>query len=122
MLGVADVRVSIEFYTQQLAFKLGDTAEHNGDLSWAHLCHGDTELMLTEVPNPESGREGRKQLFLYFYVEDVVALHSKFSGKEIPISPMRVTEYAMKEFEVEDPDGYQLWFGEGSDEPPTDCE
>jgi hypothetical protein len=25
----------------------------------------------------------------------------------------------MKEFELEDPDGYQLWFGEDTDEPPN---
>ena len=57
MLGVADVRVSVEFYTKVLDFKLGDNSEHAGDLCWALLSHGETELMLTEVASPEAVRE-----------------------------------------------------------------
>ena len=122
MLGVADVRKSINFYTQLLGFKLGDTSEHAGAICWAHLCHGETELMLTEVANPESGREGHRQTYLYFYPEDVVAAYDHLSSEGHLVKPLRVTFYGMKEFEMEDPDGYQLWFGEEPDEAPTDSE
>ena len=33
---------------------------------------------------------------------------------------LRVTYYGMQEFELRDPDGYWLWFGEDTDEPPTE--
>ena len=122
MLGVADVQQSINFYTEVLGFKLGDTSEHAGAICWAHLCHGETELMLTEVANPEAGREGRRQTYLYFYPDNVVALHSHLAVRGHSVQPLRVAFYGMKEFEMEDPDGYQLWFGEETDEPPTDCE
>ncbi len=35
------------------------------------------------------------------------------------VSELRVTFYGMKEFEVRDPDGHILWFGQETDDPPT---
>ena len=75
MLGTADVRVSGDFCAKVLGFKLGDTSKHAGDLCWALLPHAETELMPTEVANPESGLEGLRQTYLYFYPDDVVATH-----------------------------------------------
>jgi uncharacterized glyoxalase superfamily protein PhnB len=51
--------------------------------------------------------------------EDVVALHAEAKGKAFQVSDLRVTFYGMKEFEVRDPDGHILWFGQETDEPPT---
>lgn len=122
MLGVADVQKSIDFYTQVLGFKLGDISDHAGAICWEHLCHGETELMLAEVTSPEAGTEGRRQTYLNFYPEDVVATHSQLSAEGHSVKALRVTFYGMKEFEMENPDGYQFWFGEETDEPPTDGE
>jgi uncharacterized glyoxalase superfamily protein PhnB len=49
----------------------------------------------------------------------VVALHAEAKGKAFQVSDLRVTFYGMKEFEVRDPDGHILWFGQETDEPPT---
>jgi uncharacterized glyoxalase superfamily protein PhnB len=46
-------------------------------------------------------------------------LHAEAKRKEFQVSDLRVTFYGMKEFEVRDPDGHILWFGQGTDEPPT---
>ena len=105
-----------------LGFKLGDTSERAAAICWAHLCHGETELMLTEVANPEAGREGRRQTYLYFCPYKVEAPHSHMTAEGHSVQPLRVMFYGMKEFEMEDPGRYQLWFGEETDEPPTDCE
>ena len=66
MLGVTDVAVRIEFCSTVLGFKLGDTSKLADALCWAYLSHWKTELMLTEAANPESGRQGRRQTYLYF--------------------------------------------------------
>jgi hypothetical protein len=50
---------------------------------------------------------------------NVVGLHAEAKRKEFQVSDVRVTFYGMKEFEVRDPDGHILWFGQGTDEPPT---
>ena len=122
MLGVADVQRSLDFYTETLGFKETGRFEHEGTLCWAHVCAGgNTELMLTQMEDIEAGWEGRKQLFLYFYPDDVVTLHSSLKEKGYNVTDLLVTFYQMKDFELEDPDGYQLWFGQDTDEPPN-CE
>jgi len=122
MLGVADVQRSLDFYADTLGFKETDRFEHEGTLCWAHVCAGaKNELMLTQMEEIEAGRTGRMQLFLYFYPDDVLTLHSSLRAKAYKVSDLRVTFYQMKEFELEDPDGYQLWFGQYTDEPPN-CE
>jgi uncharacterized glyoxalase superfamily protein PhnB len=56
---------------------------------------------------------------IYFYPENVVDLHAEAKRKEFQVSDLRVTFYGMKEFEVRDPDGHILWFGQKTDEPRT---
>ena len=83
---------------------------------------GDSSLTL--LPLPEGGEAkaaaGNKdfQIF-YFYPDDVAGLHAEFSAKGLPVTALRVTIYGMKEFELRDPDGYWLWFGQDTNEPAT---
>jgi hypothetical protein len=58
----------------------------------------------------------------YFNSNNLVALHQEFKSRGVAVTDLRVTVYQMKEFEVRDPDGYWLWFGQETDEPPTVCE
>jgi hypothetical protein len=39
--------------------------------------------------------------------------------KGFQVSDLRVMFYGMKGFGVQDADGHILWFGQGTDEPPT---
>lgn len=121
MLGVADVQRSLDFYSDALSFEETGRFEHDGRLEWAHIASGGAELMLTRMDGVEAGRLGRRQLFLYFYPTDVVDLHARLQRDGYSPTDLRVTFYQMKEFELEDPDGYQLWFGQDTDEPPN-CE
>jgi hypothetical protein len=70
-----------------------------------------------EQINP-SRDEGWPAIY-YFYPENVVDLHAEAKRKEFQVSDLRVTFYGMKESEVRDPDGHILWFGQGTDKPPT---
>jgi uncharacterized glyoxalase superfamily protein PhnB len=117
MLGVTDVQRSLDFNADALGFQETGRLEHDGTLGWVHIVSGKTELMLTRMNGIESGRGGRKQLILYFYPDDVLALHASLKERGQGVTDLRVTSYRMKEFELEDPDGYQLWFGEDADEP-----
>lgn len=55
----------------------------------------------------------------YFYPDDVIALHAAWKDDHLAVTDLRVTAYGMKEFELRDPDGYWLWFGQESSDPPT---
>jgi catechol 2,3-dioxygenase-like lactoylglutathione lyase family enzyme len=122
MLGVDDVERSLDFYSRALGFSVLERFAVGGRVVWAWVRADGIELMLTRIdPKRATGREreGRARLYLYFYPDDAVALRAALEDRGFAPRPMRVTEYGMREFELEDPDGYQLWFGEPTDAPPT---
>ena len=84
---MADVRKSIDFYIQALSYKLGNTSEQAGAICWAHIRYCEIELILTEVASPEADREGRRQTHLYFYPDNVAALHSHLSAEGMQYNP-----------------------------------
>ena len=122
MLGVSDIHRTIAFYRDGLGCAVANTFEHGGKLSWACIDTGLGEVMLMQE-GPEhvndAGREVRRDVILYFKPPDVAALHGELRAKGLKCSDLRVTVYGMKEFDMEDPDGYQVWFGEPTDEPAT---
>ena len=130
MLGVLDLKKTIEFYTSALDFEVTGSFEHDGKLVWAEFASAkrwlvcdNPILMCNQIP-PEcigpDDRRTKKNMIFYYYPFNVVELHATLREKGFAVSELRVTIYGMKEFEMEDPDGYQLWFGEGTDEPPTE--
>jgi len=86
------------------------------------LAQDGTKLMFNRPPADEMKdlpqRAKDFQIF-YFYPDNVEALHAAWKAKRLPVTELRVTDYGMKEFELRDPDGYWLWFGQESHEPPT---
>jgi uncharacterized glyoxalase superfamily protein PhnB len=82
--------------------------------------------MLSESGGPEpraeqidpSQHEGWPAIY-YFYPDSVVEVHADLKRQAFQVSNLRVTFYGMKEFDVRDPDGHILWFGQATDEPPT---
>jgi 4a-hydroxytetrahydrobiopterin dehydratase len=110
MLRVEDADGSVGFYTEMLGFELVEQRNAEGRLVWAHLRHGYAELMLSERPGEVRTSPGEGPI-LYLYPEDVEALHAALRDKGVTIGDLRRTEHDMTEFELVDPDGYELWFG-----------
>ncbi len=122
MLLSDDVPRSIRFYTEVLGFRVVNEMKDVGKSGWASLRNGKTSLMLsspTYVPETPTINGRHNQAIYYFYPENVVALRESIVAKGQPVSDLRVTFYGMKEFEMADPDGHVLWFGETTDEEPT---
>jgi catechol 2,3-dioxygenase-like lactoylglutathione lyase family enzyme len=132
MLGVADVRRSRKFYEEALGMACVNTFERDGtlfwcmlypELSWTRPDPAPGAVMLTKLPESclkGDLRSARKGIYFYFYPSDAGSLHSSLKTRGYQVSDLRVTIYRMKEFELDDPDGYQLWFGQPTDEPPND--
>jgi len=53
----------------------------------------------------------RAGAILYLYPHDAALLHARLSSAGFNVAEMRATDYEMHEFDVLDPDGYELWFG-----------
>jgi catechol 2,3-dioxygenase-like lactoylglutathione lyase family enzyme len=121
MLSVTDLKRTMAFYCDELAFactgKFGDP-----DPVWCHLQRDGVRLMFNQPPAAEMDglpRRAKDFQVFYFYPNDVAQLHAAWKTKGLPVTDLRVTVYQMKEFELRDPDGYWLWFGQDTTEPPT---
>jgi uncharacterized glyoxalase superfamily protein PhnB len=122
MLATGDMDITIEFYRDALGFELGDKFESGSVIWWCEMKRDGITLMFTQhethIDLP-GAREGFNQTSINFYVSDVVALFGDLQKKGYTTSPMRVTFYRMKEFDLKDPTGYTLLFGQPTDEAPT---
>ncbi|MBN8920380.1 MAG: VOC family protein [Rhizobiales bacterium] len=120
MLSVVDLQATRAFYCDRLGFRTL-SAFGEPDPRWCMLERDAVRLMFNQPPPPtadEPPRTGDFQIF-YFYPDDVGALHAAWRSAGLNVGALRVTRYGMKEFELRDPDGYWLWFGQNTDEPPT---
>jgi uncharacterized glyoxalase superfamily protein PhnB len=104
-LTVPDVAAAVEFYTQKLGFTVGflwqDPPTYAGvnlDRVTVHLAQGDTVAEGSEVS---------------FFIDDVDALHAFHSanGVRVMSSPADM-EYGLRVYQVEDPFGHRLVFGQ----------
>ena len=121
MLSVADLQRTMAFYCDELGFRCVRTFGDPRPV-WCHLERDSVDLMFNAPPIEEMADlpAGAKDFQVYyFYPDDVVALHDQWKKKSLPVTDLRVTGYGMKEFELRDPDGYWLWFGEPTSEAAT---
>ena len=121
MLAVADLSRTIGFYTNRLGFRL--TSRFGDPPSWCMLRRDDVELMFNAPPRADVERDvprkSKDYQVFYIYPDDVAALHAQLKRDGVAVTDLRVTVYGMKEFELRDPDGYRLWFGQETDDAPT---
>jgi catechol 2,3-dioxygenase-like lactoylglutathione lyase family enzyme len=124
MLSVSDLRRTMAFYCDELGFRCVNTSTMPGETEpiWCMLRRDSVSLMFNfpgdDIKN-ELPRRAKDFQIYYCYPDDVVALHAEWKAKGIAMSDLRVTTYCMKEFELRDPDGYWLWFGQETTEPAT---
>lgn len=122
MLICDDTPASIRFYTEVLGFQVTGRMDELGKSGWASLQQGGTQVMLASphyFPDPIKVDGRYPQLVLYFYPDDVVELHQAVRDAGYEASDLVVRFYGMKEFELIDPSGHMLVFGQESDDEPT---
>jgi catechol 2,3-dioxygenase-like lactoylglutathione lyase family enzyme len=121
MLSVSDLERTMAFYCDRLGFhcvsRFGDP-----DPVWCHLVRDGVELMFNRPPAAEMAelpQRARDFQIFYFYPDDAAALHAAWKAAGLAVTDLRVTRYGMKEFELRDPDGIWLWFGQPTTAPAT---
>src|SRR5215467_15172963 len=94
---------TIEFYTTQLNFQLG---EKNNDWGWASLLKDQVELMIAKpnahIPFEKPNFTGS----FYFNIDDVDQLWNQLKDKVKICYDIETFEWQMREFAIYDNNGY----------------
>ena len=121
MLAVKDLRATMAFY-QRLGFRVAGMFGEP-DPVWCEVVRDGVALMFNAPPRECVERDvpakSREYQIYYFNSDDVAGLHAAWKKAGLAVTDVRVTVYGMKEFELRDPDGHWLWFGQETDEAPT---
>ncbi len=115
MLMCADVQASVRFYRNVLGFKVVDRMDDVGATGFASLRNGAAQIMLASPSHIPRARkvEGRHpQAACYFYVDDADALRESVVRAGWPATKCVDRFYGLREFEVVDPEGHVLLFGQ----------
>lgn len=114
ILLVNDVVISAEHYRDKLGFLI---AELYGDPPDFAIIHRDEHyLMFSKAPTEQikpNWKIVEKTCNVYFWVNDVESLYKEFidNGATVDYS-LYTTPYGVKEFGINDPDEYDIAFGE----------
>lgn len=102
---VSDIDGAVTFYTERLGFTLGwkwgEPATH------ANVCRDSVALDLIASP-----KGVRSSAMAYIQVAGVDELHAELQGRGVPTSGLADRDYGMRDFEVVDPFGNRIAFGQ----------
>jgi len=105
-IGVADAARSILFYRDILGFEVRDQS-------------GMIEAVCGPACIQFAGQRNTPAI-LFFETTDVNAMHAAIRARGgTPSKPQKVNWIKMLMFEIRDPDGHTLWFGQSYDKPHT---
>lgn len=106
---IADLARTVYFYRDVLGFAIGKSGENMEAVS------GPARIQFL---NPGSGDGHLGSAILFFQTEDVVGMRAAIRKRGgISSSVEEVNWIKMRMFEVRDPDGHRLWFGQSFDQP-----
>ena len=115
LLNVEDVARSIRFYQGRLGFRLEKLWENKGEIGWAQLECAGIRVMLNGShrisPRERCKRPAHADTVLYFYVDDVDALHTQLRNLGEQVGELENEFHGIRDFYLRDPDGYELGFG-----------
>jgi catechol 2,3-dioxygenase-like lactoylglutathione lyase family enzyme len=112
---VRNVPASLSFYHDRLGFDITFQGPAPDDIFFGIVERGRAMIMFKDVgvdPLPNPKREPRARWDAYLYVPDPDALAAEFLSRDVEFSvPLKDTDDGLRGFELEDGDGYVLFFG-----------
>jgi uncharacterized glyoxalase superfamily protein PhnB len=109
MLHVQDVRATIDWYTS-IGFTLKRVNDEDGQIDWASLTLGDSEIMLTLGGSPRAAH--RRDVDLYIHTDDVDAVRRSLREPVDIVEDIHDTFYGMRELIIRDNNGFWIDFGQ----------
>ncbi|MCC7491227.1 MAG: hypothetical protein IT204_02720 [Fimbriimonadaceae bacterium] len=121
IVSVVDVLATAAFY-ERMGFVKKNHLEHEGQVTWAFLQHGEVSLMLglghdhdeTGADIPLDHSHGHREVILYFYTSQLEQVRETWLAAGVECSAIEVQPYEMREFSVVDPDGYLVLVGQST--------
>ena len=111
---VRNVPAALSFYRDRLGFDVTFQGPDD-DIFFGIVQRGAAMIMLKDVgvdPLPNPGREPGARWDAYLHVADPDALAAEFLSRDVQFSvPLTDTDDGLRGFELEDADGYVLFFG-----------
>jgi catechol 2,3-dioxygenase-like lactoylglutathione lyase family enzyme len=104
-LPVRDVEKALTFYVDKLGFQLG--WKWGVPVTHANVCRDSISLDLIALPAERCGTA-----LAYVQVRGVDAYFSELKSRDAGVSDLGDRPYGMRDFEVIDPSGNRLAFGE----------
>ena len=109
VLTVRDIAASIAYYRDTLGFAV--TFEYGQPTFYACLCRDEAALHLVAA-NKTEREPGHGALCIF--VQDVDALYAELVARKARVvKPPQNYDYGMRDFDVVDLDGNQIFFGMG---------
>jgi uncharacterized glyoxalase superfamily protein PhnB len=115
---VASVERSLAFYIDTLGFERGMTVPDASPFVFASVTSGSIELFFNDATAAVkeypalSGKPIGATATLFIEVEGVDALHDRLKPAVKIVMPIVTQFYGMREFAIEDPDGYVITFAQ----------
>jgi catechol 2,3-dioxygenase-like lactoylglutathione lyase family enzyme len=104
-LPVSDVEQALAFYVDKLGFNLG--WKWGSPLTHANACRDCIAVDLIAAPAQRCGTA-----MAYIKIRGVDAYFAELKGRNLELSDLGDRQYGMRDFEVIDPFGNRLAFGE----------
>ena len=115
---VKDVPAALAFYRDRFGFDIAFQGPEPEDIFFGIVQRGAAMIMLKDVgvePVPNYTRDvgkGAPRWDAYLHVPDPDALHAEFASRNIEFwQPLKNDDDGLRGFEVQDADGYVLFFG-----------
>ena len=107
------IEQTLNFYQQALRYIIINKREGDNGLEWAHLKSDNTYIMLTRQINDKPDVITKtEKIMIYYYTDDVEAQKQFLQAKGFDSSAIVTTDFGMKEFFLEDPEGNTLTVGQ----------
>ena len=117
-LVVANVERSLAFYVDTLGFTRGLTVPDAAPFAFGSVTSGAVEIFFNDAAaatkeypasaNRPIGATGT----MFIEMQGVDALHDRLKGSVKIVMPLVTQFYGLREFAIEDPDGYIITFAE----------
>ena len=115
---VGSVERSLAFYMDALGFERGMTVPDESPFAFASVTSGPVEVFFNDAAGAVkeypgfAGKPIGATGTLFIEVEGVDALHDRLAPSVKIVMPIVTQFYGMREFAIEDPDGYVITFAE----------
>lgn len=109
MIHVPDVRATADWYVS-IGFQITRLNEEDGEVNWAALSFGNSELMLSARGKQSS--DHRREIDLYIRTENADQLYLGLKDRVQVVEGPHDTFYGMREFVIRDCNGFWVTFGQ----------